>query len=204
MKTWITLSTKKFWRIWLMILTSGVLLTLLSVFFIDRPWAQRFGSPELVPVWLFHRNITDIGEAGPYIAFALIALFIKKFRKYAAYFLACMMTSGLVLHILKISVGRARAHKFPNHDHLIFEPLNFHHHFQSFPSGHSQTLFTIATLVSFLFPKLTIWIMTLALYLAFTRAVTLAHFVSDVWAGVFIGVLISALTLRRLVQKYGT
>lgn len=204
MKTWINSNSEKFWRIWLLILALGLGLILLSLFFVDQGWAQYFSSPEMVQVWLFHRNITEIGEAAVYIVLALLALLIKKLRKKAAYFLACMLTSGIVLHIMKFSIGRARAHKAPDHDPFIFEPFNFHHHYQSFPSGHSQTLFTIATFIAFLFPKSTIWILTVALYLAFTRAVTLAHFVSDVWAGALLGTLVSAVTLRYLVQKHGT
>lgn len=204
MNIWINSNSHKFWRIWLIILTMGVAVTLLSLFFVDQSWAQYFAAPEQVQVWLFHRNITDIGEAGIYIVLALLALLIRKFRKPASYFLAMMLASGIVVHLLKFSVGRARAHKFPDFSPFTFEPFNFHHHFQSFPSGHSQTVFTIATFVAFFYPKSTIWIMTLALYLGFTRAITLAHFVSDVWAGALVGVLVSAITLRHLVRKYGT
>lgn len=204
MRSWIFLSSDKFWRLWFLALGIGFLLIAASVFFVDREWARFFGSPDMVHVWLFHRHITDIGEAGIYLVLALIALLFKPLKKYAAYFLCCMLTSGLVLHLLKFSIGRARAHKFPDHDHLFFQPMTFDHHFQSFPSGHSQTLFTIACLISFIFPKSTWWIMLVALYLAFTRAFTLAHFVSDVWAGSLLGILVSAVTLRKLVQKYGT
>ncbi len=204
MKTWVNSSSNTFWRIWLMILAIGICLVVASLFLLDQSAAQYFGSADMVRVWLFHRNITDLGEAGVYIVLALLALIFKKYRKYASYFLACMLTSGIVIHILKFTFGRARAHKFPEHNPFIFEPFNFHHHFQSFPSGHSQTVFTIATFVAFFFPKSFIWIMTLAFYLAFTRAITLAHFVSDVWAGAVIGILVSAITLKNLVQKYGT
>jgi membrane-associated phospholipid phosphatase len=203
MKQWILSNSKKFWRIWLTVLLIGMTLVTLSFFLVDQKFAQYFGSPEMVQVWLFHRNITEIGEAGIYFAFALFALLIKKWRKKASFFLASMLSSGLALHLIKFSVGRIRPHKTPGHDPFVFEPFNFHHHFQSFPSGHSQTLFTIATFIAFLFPRSFLWIMPVALYLAFTRAITLAHFVSDVWAGALLGILITALCLRKLVQKYG-
>lgn len=204
MNQWINSNSQKFWRIWLMILALGASLAALSVFFVDQKWAQHFGSEKMVQVWLFHRNITEIGEAGVYIVLALFALLIKKYRKYAAYLLASMFTSGLVLHIIKMTIGRARPHKIPDNNPFVFEPFNFHHHFQSFPSGHSQTLFTLAVFVSFFFPKTTPWVLLVALYLAFTRAITLAHFVSDVWAGATLGLLMTAVTLRYLVRKYGT
>jgi len=204
MNLWILSTSQKFWRIWFSILAVGIILIVTSIFLIDQRWAQFFGAPEMVQVWLFHRNITEIGEAGIYFVLAILALFIKKWRKKAGFFLASMLTCGLALHLIKFAVGRTRPHKIPDHNPFVFEPFNFHHHFQSFPSGHSQTLFTIATFIALLFPRSLIWIMALALYLAFTRAFTLAHFVSDVWAGATLGLLITALTLRHLVQKYGS
>ena len=72
------------------------------------------------------------------------------------------------------------------------------------PSGHAQTLFTAATFAAFLFPKYTWGFLVLALYLAFSRAFTLAHFVSDVWMGAAIGLLMTVITLKYLAKKYGT
>ena len=155
-------------------------------------------------VWLFHRNITEIGRADAYLVLAVLGLLMKPVRKKAAFALACMLSSGLILHVFKFLLGRERPHKTPDHNPFVFEPFNLHHHFQSFPSGHSQTLFCVATIISFYFPKATPWVLTIALYLASTRATTLAHFVSDVFAGALIGILVSACTLRFLVRKYGT
>ena len=203
-KSWIRLKPQTFWRIWFAILAIGLVLIAVSMIFIDQRWATYFGSKEMERVWLFHRNITEIGKAEVYIVIAILALLFEKTRRRAKYFLACMVASGLAVHIIKFCLGRERPHKTLDHDPYVFEPFSIHHHFQSMPSGHSQTLFTIACFVSFVFPKSTPWVMILALYLAFTRAITLAHFVSDVWAGAFLAVLASAVTLRYLVQKNGS
>ena len=203
-KSWISLSSQKFWRIWLLVLALGLVLIALSMLFVDQRFATYFASPEMIRVWLFHRNITEIGKAEAYIVVAIFALFFDKLRRPSKYFLTCMLSSGLVLHIIKFMFGRARPHRTPEHDPFIFKNFTFDHHFQSMPSGHSQTLLTIACFVSFLFPKSTPWIFILALYLSFTRAITYAHFVSDVWAGAFLAVLASAITLRYLVQKNGS
>jgi membrane-associated phospholipid phosphatase len=203
MNQWITANSQKFWRIWLMFLVLWVVLAGASLFLVDQSWAQFFGRKEMEQVWLFHRKITDIGEAGPYLVLAVLGLLWTKIRKKSAYLLACMLSSGLILHIFKFLVGRERPHKTLDHNPFIFEPFNIHDHFQSFPSGHSQTLFSIAAFAAYQFPKTTPWIFILAFYLALTRMITLAHFMSDVWTGAFIGVLVSAITLRYLVRKYG-
>lgn len=204
LKYWITLSSQKFWRIWLLILALAFVVIAVSMIFIDQKWAQYFGSPELIQVWLFHRNITEVGKAELYIVLAIAALFFDRYRRRAKYFLTCMLGSGLALHVIKFFIGRARPHVYPDHNPFVFKPFSLDSHFQGMPSGHSQTLFTIACFVSFLFPKSTPWIFLLALYLSSTRAITLAHFVSDVWAGAFLAVLTSAIILRYLVQKNGS
>lgn len=203
LNNWIFANTSRFWRIWLVVLSVALILAGLSAYFVDQKFAQYFGSPEMVQVWLFHRKITEIGAAEVYIILGLVGLVWKKLRRKSAYLLACMLTSGIVVHLFKFLLGRQRPHKAPDNDPFIFDFFNVHHHWQSFPSGHSQTLFSVATVVAYVFPKSAPYIFTLALYLAFTRAVTLAHFVSDVWIGSAIGVLISVLTLRILVRKYG-
>ena len=203
-RDWIFKENKKFWLPVLAVFFGASALAILSYIFIDQKFAQYFGAPEQVQIWQFHRNITEIGAAEPYLVMALIAVFIPRFRKLGSFMLASIIASGIVIHLFKFLLGRARPHKTPDHDPAYFEFFNFHHHFQSLPSGHSQTLFTVATFAAFLFPKYTWAFLITALYLAFSRAFTLAHFVSDVWMGAAIGILMTVITLKFLARKYGT
>lgn len=203
-RDWIFKEKRLFWRSALLFLLSILLLTLLSLFFFDQAGAQYFASPDRVSLWQFHRNLTEIGAAEPYIALALVGLLSKKFRKRAAFFAASLATCGLVIHLFKFFLGRSRPHRLPDHDPFVFDFFNFHHHFQSLPSGHSQTLFTAATFFSFLYPKAFPYLFIFASYFALTRAFTIAHFFSDVILGAGLGVLVTVLTTRHLVQKYGS
>lgn len=203
-KPWVMENSSRFWRAWWVVLAGIAILTLISLFFVDQRFAQFFGAEDMVQVWLFHRRITEIGAAEFYFAIAILGLLIKPVRRRATFLLVCLLSSGFFLHIFKFLVGRCRPHKAPENNPLLFDPFNFHHHWQSFPSGHSQTLFSFATVLAFLFPRTAPWIFVVALYLAMTRAFTLAHFVSDVFAGAAVGVLVSVLTLRLLVKKYGS
>jgi undecaprenyl-diphosphatase len=58
----------------------------------------------------------------------------------------------------------------------------------SFPSGHTMTAFSIALVVSFFYPSLEGVLFFLALSIAVSRVVLGMHFLSDVLAGVVLGV----------------
>lgn len=204
LRVWILKENGKLWPVLFRFALLTLTLIVMALFLIDQKFAEYFGHPDRQHIWLFHREITEIGAAEPYFILALLAVIIPKFRKKGAFLLACLLTSGLVVHIFKFIIGRARPHKTSDHNAFLFDSFNFHHHFQSLPSGHSQTLFTAATFLSFLFPKWTWAFLTFAFYFSMTRAFTLAHFVSDVLAGALIGITVTVLTLRWLVQKYDT
>jgi undecaprenyl-diphosphatase len=58
----------------------------------------------------------------------------------------------------------------------------------SFPSGHTMTAFSIALVVSYFYPSLEGPLLFLALSIAMSRIVLGMHFLSDVLAGVVLGV----------------
>jgi undecaprenyl-diphosphatase len=58
----------------------------------------------------------------------------------------------------------------------------------SFPSGHTMTAFSIALVVSYFYPSLEGPLLFLALSIAMSRVVLGMHFLSDVLAGVVLGV----------------
>jgi membrane-associated phospholipid phosphatase len=203
-RLWILKENKEFFKLSTFLIGVYLVLILFCLLFIDQSFAAYFGDPARVHIWLFHREITEVGAAEHYILLTLAALLIPRFRKKAGFLLACLLTSGIVVHLFKFILGRARPHKFPDHNAFHFDYFNLHHHFQSLPSGHSQTLFTVVTFLSFLFPKGTWIFLSVAFYFAMTRAFTLAHFVSDVLAGSLVGILITMLTLRFMLRKYGS
>jgi undecaprenyl-diphosphatase len=58
----------------------------------------------------------------------------------------------------------------------------------SFPSGHTMTAFSIALVVSYFYPSLESVLFFLALSIAVSRIVLGMHFLSDVLAGIVLGV----------------
>src|SRR5207245_3178946 len=58
----------------------------------------------------------------------------------------------------------------------------------SFPSGHTMTAFSIALVISYFYPSLEGVLLFLALNIAVSRIVLGMHFLSDVLAGIVLGV----------------
>lgn len=115
----------------------------------------------------------------------------KKIYEFAMTLLISLIASGLVVHLFKWSLGRQRPHKSEFADPHVFLGFTNQWHFHSLPSGHSQVLFTVATCIALYQPKYRIPIFTIFALLAFTRVITIQHFLSDVLAGCLIGYLVS-------------
>jgi membrane-associated phospholipid phosphatase len=113
----------------------------------------------------------------------------KKLAKQLLQIAIAVALSSLFSFALKFLFGRARPELFLNQDiyGFYFFKANFYYH--SFPSGHAVLVGAIAGALSCLKPRLSfVWI-CLAFLLAFTRVIIDMHFLSDVLAGVYLGVV---------------
>jgi membrane-associated phospholipid phosphatase len=79
-----------------------------------------------------------------------------------------------------------------------FEFFQLRYVFQSFPSGHATTAGVFAGLLSCLKPKWTLSLIGGALIVALTRVVLEEHFLSDVFAGVWIGSWVAQWTYTKM------
>jgi len=184
----------------------GLLLGL--ALYADQPVAQWFDQPKFDLLRLDAREITNIGLAEHWFGLAAIIFItcqfiIPRFPKWAArrveliqnwrlagvHLFFALITSGIFLHVIKFMVGRQRPHLTTNHAPMVFVPFSWHWHWQSFPSGHSQTLFSVAAMAAVLWPRLRWVIYILAAAFAMTRVVILQHFLSDAAGGAIIGYL---------------
>ncbi|MBN2447138.1 MAG: phosphatase PAP2 family protein [Phycisphaerae bacterium] len=116
-------------------------------------------------------------------------------------FLAAVLLSTAVTHLLKWAIGRAR----PQTDLglLHFEP--FHGglgDLESLPSGHSSAAATLAVLLGIYFPRARPLFYAFALMVGFSRVVADKHFLSDVLAGFMVGTASVLLCVRLLGKSY--
>lgn len=196
---------------------------LLSVFYFDQQLALWLKAIEINRFYRIYRTLTDAGEAVYYFSFAVLfgaaswlsIRFIPglsertrsklvKLKSFCLFLLASMLASGIGLHLLKFIFGRQRPHATEDFQAHIFQPFSTHWHHHSMPSGHSQTLLTVATVLWITFPKSGWVAFPLAFLLALTRLPMQAHFLSDVILGSYLGfavTLILARKMRRLPES---
>lgn len=195
-------------------------ISILLMFSWDSAIAQFFARPELGRLWVFAREATHIGLSEHYFIAAVVVFIYFKWlhahnrwlpfkeersvflRKWSLNFLGAMIAGGIVLHLIKFFVGRARPHKTaPFFDAWTMDPITTHWHWHSFPSGHSQTMFAVATMMSIAFPKFTwAWIIFAGL-IASTRVIIHDHFLSDVVFGSCLGYCMSLVAVY-LIRRY--
>lgn len=161
------------------------------------PWTQAH--------YAFLRRFTDLGLYPFYILF--LALFGWSYRARSpglrqfalAYLIAQLVGSGLIVRILKMTLGRARPDATPLPDYAS-EWIGFtwdaHHH--SFPSGHTADIVTSALFAALWFRKpwaaaiCIVWAAALGL----SRLAVAKHYPSDALAGAAIALTVSMLVVR--------
>ncbi len=121
-------------------------------------------------------------------------------RKWLPRLAACAILPGLVVQFVKLFVVRYRpAHFFPEYADQLSETwigvmpggqLNFEYVTQSFPSAHAATAVGLATGMIWLLPSCRKLFIVLAFLASIQRIVAGAHWLSDVFAGAAIAVIV--------------
>ncbi len=141
---------------------------------------------------MLFKCITFLGEGGVVcILLGVILLCIKKTRKSGAYILIGLALGIIITNvILKPIVARPRPFA---EDLSIVEflkqigyalPSDW-----SFPSGHTQVTFNVATMLTLIYKKKGAWAYIPAGLVAISRIFLCVHYPTDVLCGVVIGVL---------------
>lgn len=146
----------------------------------------------------FFQYITFLGDGIIYIPIVLYCLLYN--RKFIVPVIFCIIICTIITHFLKRVVfpGELRPvsleAKHVIIHHITGVPLNRLH---SFPSGHTGTAFSMALLLVTIM-KRRIWafvIPLIAFLVGYSRVYLAQHFVSDVFAGMFVGIVSTYLTL---------
>jgi len=183
----------------------GVLLLLLVLLYLVATNQQ---GDELVLVNQLRTPLYDrifiIGtQLGEPIAYVVVLLFLLTIRVRTAIFSVLTgATVGIVTGLLKLYFAQARPMRylFDNSREvwdglMLFDESMRNWGYSSFPSGHSAAAFGLYSYVCFNVrrPKILISIVCflLAAQVAFSRMYLLYHFLRDVTAGAFLGLLIA-------------
>lgn len=151
---------------------------------------------------------TNLGN-GIFAILLMVFMLLRKKYGYTLQIALSFLVSGFLVQILKHLVHSPRPK-------LFFGPGAIHSiggitgtGYSSFPSGHTATIFALATLFSYYFPgkKPAIYLVLVAALTGFSRIYLSQHFPVDVLAGSFLGVIVSVfcyglVPLTRFEKKY--
>jgi len=98
-------------------------------------------------------------------------------------------SSGLLAAGLKYGIGRARPKLIDELGPFAFEPLALEADFAALPSGHANTIVVVGLILSFLWPRWRVLWLAGAAWIAFSRVLIEAHYLSDVVAGALLALL---------------
>ncbi len=160
-------------------------------------------------LWLGYT--TQLGNGYVLLPIAMIMLFFydrKFFWKNVGYLFAASVVGGIVVTQAKLLFDAPRPLSFYQREleaglvsiNVMFEPVYAH----SFPSGHSQTAFTVAHSLALLCTRFA-WGVRASFYgvaviIALSRVYVGAHFPIDILAGALVGVLTAHLTFWGLCK----
>lgn len=145
---------------------------------------NRWRAPRWIRIWMI--TATRLGDGWIWYALGFMLLAYGGPRRFSAVAAAgaAAILGILVFKALKRLSQRPRPCQIEPHCwSKILPPDRF-----SFPSGHTMTAFSVAVVISFFYPSLEGMLFFMAVSIAISRIVLGMHFLSDVLAGVVLGV----------------
>jgi membrane-associated phospholipid phosphatase len=193
----------------------ALLLSGLPLLAIDREAALYFREHLSMRTLGRIQRTTDWAKGGPWlIGVALVYLVTQIWlaiggaadvawaAQAALALLASLVVGSIVLHTVKLFLGRRRPRDDFEHGLYGFVFFTWSLQYNSFPSGHALTIFCVAVWASALAPALAPLWFAIATYLALTRAFLAVHFLSDVAVGAGIGVIAARETLLLVFPHF--
>jgi membrane-associated phospholipid phosphatase len=187
------------------LLISAACLIPLLLLYVDRTVVEWFGSIyESLRLHKILKHVdpimTVIGNGATLIAIGLLIYMAGKYYNKRLYLMGRslftgLLTTGLVVQVIKHFVGRARPKL--SYDLVLIGP-SLRSGYDSFPSGHSAMVFFFAYTLSQYYPKYRVLFYLFALAVSIDRVEELAHFPSDILAGAVIGLLLGKVFAEKM------
>jgi membrane-associated phospholipid phosphatase len=196
-----TVSGKQF--VLITAITSIVVVVL--YFWVDMPIMAFFQSHKHDSYNEFFKLVTNLGRAVYYLVPAGVLFLYFRIKnplraKKAAFLFVAIALSGLITDVIKPIMGRARPKLLFNDQIYGFDFFRLDHEYFSFPSGHSTTALSAATVFALLFPRYR-WLFFLGgVCVAVSRMAVVAHFPGDVVAGSVVGICTSLILHDKLFK----
>ena len=174
-------------------------------FAIDRRAAHFFHSAIPKSFDRILHATTDWAKGGIWLAAASLALVISRIAPWALgpspamaelgrvslAFLLGLAAASVVLHSIKVVLGRRRPRDELELNLYGFRPFTWDLRKDSFPSGHALTISCVAVVTSAVAPEWAPLCFAGAAWLALTRALLNSHYLSDVFVGAGIALIVT-------------
>ena len=157
---------------------------------------NRWRAPRWIRYWMI--AATRMGDGWLWYGLGAMLLVYGGPQKFAA--IGAASSAGisgiLVFKLLKRLSQRPRPCQLEPHCwSRVLPPDKF-----SFPSGHTMTAFSIALVVSYFYPSLEGTLVFVAFSIAVSRIVLGMHFLSDVLAGIVLGVAVGCAAITAFAS----
>ncbi len=119
----------------------------------------------------------------------------------AAYFFACIATSGLAAQVIKHGIGRLRPRLLAQNGAFHLIGPSWQSGADSFPSGHTTSAFAAAAGIALLLPPSRLPLLAVATLIGISRVATGNHFPSDVIVGAALGSSVSLALAMALARR---
>ncbi len=192
----------RFLNQWIPFSAISLIAIVISYFLFDIPLATYFkniapASASFADFW------TDLIDPKlqyfiwPILYFLFFFIWRRKYlaNRFLLIWISIALTNA-VIELLKRILGRARPELLWSHQIFGFQFFENQNTDFSFPSGHACTIGALMGAIACFYPKHSYTCLSIALVLAFTRVILSFHYLSDIIAGVAIGILISQWVYR--------
>jgi len=169
-------------------------------------------------IYRFFRVITSLGYSAIYlIPFGILCIILRllsyipvfqpkkrivmKVYYSFLFIFSSIAISGVITDIFKFLFGRTRPTLLFKDNYYDFAFFEFSSEMLSFPSGHANTIFALATALFFLLPKGWLLYFSVAVLVGASRVFTGSHYPSDVIAGSYLAVLTTLYIKQYFVFK---
>ena len=187
----------------------GVLVAVIALYvFVDKPlalWARDV-SPAVTEVF---QHITRFGRSEVWIVPLVVVLpFLlavgygsddgatsdraKWLAAAAIFIILAIAVSAVPLHVLKFALGRTRPVLLNEAGVYGFEPFTAGYAYSSFPSGHANAAFCVATALAMIVRRARYVVMAIAAVIGFSRVMVHAHYIGDVVGGAALAIATTA------------
>ena len=153
---------------------------------------------------IFFEILTFLGSGWTYAAVCIAIFFLNK--KYAWLSVACFSITGFLAQLIKYFLPNIErpVQFFADRKTTILFPKGAEElHWNSFPSGHTVSAFSMCLLLSYVFKNriASLVFLLLAVFIAISRVYLTAHFVRDIYFGMIIGIEITSILIYLFERK---